>query len=262
MPVVCDVAFRGAPRLLSAEGVQSLVGRFAVDPIGRHGDQEKPYRAGELVVDGEVMRWRLVWSACGSDPHWSIEDVLGSRLAESGPVPGFGDLRIAEVLRREVSFEELAAAGPVVSAGLWFRSPTVFRRGGRPGQTTVRRRSWPVLDPVLVVESVARGWNRWAPAGLALDRELVSGLLDEVFLRSSRCWTRRVGELGSAGEPAAVNGSVVDRQVGFVGEAVFGVSGRASVPVRRAFAMVMGFAGVFGVGAQRAFGFGDVEVMG
>jgi hypothetical protein len=269
VPVVVDVELSGLGGV-SAAGVRSLLSRFVVDPVDRHADQEKSYRAGEVVASGPRARWRVAWAAPEEATGWDFSDVVGSRLG--GPQLVFDGVRVERVSRRDVSFQELAGGAVTaprtthrsdrrtarVVVGMAFRSPTVFRRGPRAGRVDGVRRWWPVMDPVMVFDSVARGWARWAPEGFGLERGVVEEVLDRVVVRQPRLRTRRVGNDAGRGRSGAA--AVVDAQVGFVGDAMFELAGHVSEDVQAGFMALSRFAGVHGIGAQRCYGFGDVEV--
>ena len=122
----------------------------------------------------------------------------------------------------------------------------------------ITRRWWPVLDPVLELESVARGWTRWAPPELAIPRDLVDDVLDRVSLRAAQLKTRHVGTVPAAEARKRAGTGVIDAQVGFVGTAVLELAGPAPEATLAAFTTLCRFAAVHGVGAQRCYGFGDV----
>lgn len=91
---------------------------------------------------------------------------------------------------------ELLTGRPVRQVELRLMSPMFFARKGR---------DLPLPDPVLVVRSLATRWNIHAPTGLALPAEVVSALLDCVYLA------------GMAGETRRTQVSRAMWQTGFVG---------------------------------------------
>ncbi|MEV5719998.1 CRISPR system precrRNA processing endoribonuclease RAMP protein Cas6 [Amycolatopsis mediterranei] len=259
MPVLFEVELTGTT-MVPATGVRTLLSRFATDPEGKHSEQDKPYRAGEVVPGAATSQWRLGWSAPDSVPGWQPEDVFGARL--DAPAHVHDKVRVVRIRRRAVSFGELVAGPPWPGAArMEFRSPTLFRRGAPPGRPSAARRWWPVLDPVLVLESVARGWARWAPAELVIPRDIVDDVLDRVVVRQAQLRTRHVGDVAAADAPPRARTGVIDSQVGFVGTAVLDLAGPVPATTRAVFTTLCRFADVHGVGAQRCYGFGDVGVV-
>jgi len=195
---------------------------------GSHAAQRKPFSASPLVGESGVARWRL---------GWLPEDTL----AVEPSVVRFGALA-CPVLRcdvRAVSFASLAGGPPAWSAELDILSPLYFSRNGR---------DHPLPDPVLIIQSALARWNAFAPAGLSVPPDVERELASTVWLAAFD------GRTESAPVTATVH------QTGFVGSIRLALTRSAGPAVAGAFAALMSFADIAGVGAQTTHGFGTTHL--
>ena len=268
MPVVVDAVVMGELPDRRPVTVRRLLGGVVHDPDASHGDQDKPYRAGELCGDGPGrFMWRLGWCRQVGSPEsaWPDEPPWHG-LKEGVRIGARRDVVVRELGRREATFGDLSREPARREATMLFQTPTVFRRSARPRSRFQVRRMWPLPDPVMVFDSVARAWNSSAPAGLMLDEQLTADVLDHVELVDFDGIARPIGQ----GAPATVSrigiaaeGNRMRRAweaSGFVGRVRFGVARGAPELVVRVFTALLLFAPFCGVGALRTYGFGSVEV--
>lgn len=195
---------------------------------GRHDAQRKPFSAGPMAGTAGLARWRLGWLADGA-PRLTEEPV------RFGPVA-------CPVVRCDVQdlpFAALAAGEPAWSAELDVISPLYFSRNGR---------DHPLPDPVLMLRSAADRWNAFAPAGLAVSDAILRDVLATVHLAAME------------GRTESVPVTVTMHQTGYVGTVRLALT-RAAVPgVAGAFAALMRFADIAGLGAQTTHGFGATRL--
>lgn len=196
-----------------------------------HTAQHKPFSVGPLF-EGSAgrARWRLGWLATTDPPPIPATVALGPARCEVQPT------RPASV-----TFAELLTTPPVRQVELHFVSPTFFARKGR---------DLPLPDPVLVMRSLASRWDAHAPHELALPAEVLSALLDSVYVNEMACETRR----------AQVSGTMW--QTGFVGAARLALTKAGDHVTAQVFTALARFAEFAGVGAQTTHGFGAVRLAG
>jgi len=195
---------------------------------GDHDAQRKPFSVGPLVGENGVARWRLGWL-----PD-DVPDVEPS-------VVRFGALA-CPVLRcdvRTVSFAELASGPPAWSAELDVLSLLYFARNGR---------DHPLPDPVLIVQSALARWNVFAPAELSVPSDVERELVSTVWLAAFD------GRTESAPVTATMH------QTGFVGSVRLALTRAAGPVTAGAFAALIRFAEIAGIGAQTTHGFGAIHL--
>lgn len=196
-----------------------------------HTAQHKPFSVGPLV--GERVgraRWRLGWLAAAEPPPVPRTVTLGPARCDvraTRPVP--------------VTFAELLASPPQRRVELHFVSPTFFARHGR---------DLPLPDPVLIMRSLATRWDAHAPSELTLPADVLSALLDSVYLEEM------------AGETQRAQVSRTMWQTGFVGAVRLALTKTGGEVVAQAFTALTRFAECAGVGAQTTHGFGAVHLVG
>ena len=195
-----------------------------------HRAQRKPFSAGPLLGGSGLARWRLGWLA---------EPV--PRL--SPDVVRFGPLS-CPVVRcdvRDLPYAGLAAGPPAWSAELNVISPLYFSRNGR---------DHPLPDPVLILRSACDRWNAFAPDAVAVPDVVSRELLATVRLASMDGRT--------VSTPVTAN----MQQTGFVGSVRLALGRDAGQDVAGAFAALMRFTDIAGIGAQTTHGFGAVRLLG
>jgi CRISPR-associated endoribonuclease Cas6 len=194
-----------------------------------HTAQHKPFSVGPLFEAGAGRaRWRLGWLAATEPPQLPEAVALGpARCAVQPARPA------------SVTFAELLTRPPVRHVELQFVSPTFFARKGR---------DLPLPEPVLVMRSLAARWDAHAPPELALPAEVLSALLDSVYLDEM------------AGETRRAQVSRTMWQTGFVGAARLALTRAGDDVTARVFAALTCFAEFAGVGAQTTHGFGAVRL--
>ncbi|HSV64358.1 MAG TPA: CRISPR system precrRNA processing endoribonuclease RAMP protein Cas6 [Mycobacteriales bacterium] len=194
----------------------------------RHRDQRKPFSTGPLSGDGNTAAWRLGWLA--DEPvELDVNEVA------------FGPL-VCPVLRCDVEqilYAELAAGPPAWTADVDVISPLYFSRNGR---------DHPLPDPVLMLRSAVERWNAFAPAALQVADDIAQALLGGVWLASM------------SGATATTPVTATMHQTGFVGQARLALGRHAPPQVPEAFAALMRFADIAGLGAQTTHGFGAVRL--
>ncbi|MGH3942477.1 MAG: CRISPR system precrRNA processing endoribonuclease RAMP protein Cas6 [Pseudonocardiaceae bacterium] len=198
-------------------------------PDADHTAQRKPFTLGAPVAEEGTVTWRLGWLPDLALPAaWPPQQL---RL-------GGSTCQVLDAEAHHQPFAALAASRPVARAFVRFLTPTYFSRNGR---------DVPLPDPVLVMRSLTQRWNAFAPTGLALDEPLSKALLSAVLLTDTDVHTARVQIAHDAW------------QTGFVGDADLALTHTASPGVRAAFAALLRFATVAGVGARTTYGFGEVS---
>jgi CRISPR-associated endoribonuclease Cas6 len=196
-----------------------------------HTARHKPFSVGPLIeASPGRTRWRVGW--------------LGS--AEPPPIPetialGPAHCPVRPTRPEQTSFAQLLAGRPARHAELRFISPTFFARKGR---------DLPLPDPVLIMRSLAARWDAHAPAELALPAEVLTALLDSVYLADAVIETRH----------AQVSRTMW--QTGFVGTAQLSLTKTADAATSQVFTALTRFAEFAGVGAQTTHGFGAVRLAG
>ena len=194
---------------------------------GQHTAQDKPFTAAV----GRAQRasvLRLTWLSDAQQP--GLTQVPTVRL-------GATTARVADLLVTSVTYETLHATAATRTAALSFRSPLMFRRDGRVV---------PLPDPVLIVQSLGRRWNQFAPSHVALPPEVLTELRQQIHLR------RFEGRTETA---LHVHGTAA---TGFVGDAVLGLPATASGSVAHALSVLGAAAPFLGCGASTTRGFGLV----
>lgn len=194
-----------------------------------HAAQRKPFAVGAPLVEEGTATWRLGWL-----PDTALPDPWPPSHVHFGE----SDCRVVDARVRHCSFAALAASRPMVRRVVHFRTPTYFSRNGR---------DVPLPDPVLVLRSLVQRWNTFAPASLAIADDLSRTVLNAVLLSGASVHTVRV----QVGRSAL--------QTGFVGDAELGITRTAAPGVSTAFAALLRFASIAGVGAQTTYGFGEVS---
>jgi len=196
---------------------------------GGHCAQRKPFSVGPLLGGGSgAARWRLGWLA---DPV----PRLSPEVVRFGPHP----CAVADCQTREVPFASLAAGPPAWSAELDVISPLYFSRNGR---------DHPLPDPVLMLRSTLDRWNAFAPAPLAVPEPVRRELLATVWLAAMD------------GRTVSTAVTATMQQTGFVGTARLALTRAAGRVAATAFAALMRFADIAGIGAQTTHGFGAVRL--
>lgn len=194
-----------------------------------HTAQHKPFSVGPLIEAGPGQtQWRVGWLGSAELPPIPETVALG---------PARCAIRTTRPQRR--SFAELLAGTPVRQVELRFISPTFFARKGR---------DLPLPDPVLITHSLATRWDAHAPPELALPAEVLTALLDTVYLADAAIDTRR----------AQVSQTMW--QTGFVGAAQLALTKAADAATTHVFTALTRFAEFAGVGAQTTHGFGAVRL--
>jgi len=196
---------------------------------GGHHAQRKPFSAGPLIGEAGVARWRLGWLA-------DRAPRLSPATVQFGPQP-------CPVLRcdtRDLPFAELASGPPAWSAELDVISPLYFSRNGR---------DHPLPDPVLILRTTCDRWDAFAPALLAVPDEVTRELLATVRLASMD------------GRTVSTPVTVTMHQTGFVGSVRLALGRDAGQPAASAFAALMRFADIAGIGAQTTHGFGAARLL-
>ncbi|MEU4376717.1 CRISPR system precrRNA processing endoribonuclease RAMP protein Cas6 [Pseudonocardia alni] len=227
MPATVDIRLAAGDRDLDVTPVRLHGAGCAL--FGHPAPGAAPgFSTGPLVDHGDVVWWRLGW--------------LGAARC---PTPT-GSVRIGPATRRivgadvaEWSFAQLAAGPPARAAEVDVLSPLYFSRSGR---------DHPLPDPVLVVGSLARRWNQWCPVESSLTEDELRALTSSVHLTDLDGRTRT-----SPVRPG-------QDQTGFVGRVRFAVPRAAGATTAAAFAALLRFAEIAGVGAQTGHGFGAVRV--
>ncbi|MGH3621760.1 MAG: CRISPR system precrRNA processing endoribonuclease RAMP protein Cas6 [Sciscionella sp.] len=201
-------------------------------PLADHGAADKPFSVGP--VRGSEARpgtasWRLGWLTSQPAPPCPRRVAFGPA---AWPVLGRDEAT--------VSYAELCAGPAAHAADLDVVSPLYFSRNGR---------DMPMPDPVLVLTSLLRRWNHHAPAALRVEQELRDRLLAAVFLDAFDGRTMRTAV------------TYTQQQSGFVGTIRLALLRTAGHDVETAFAALMRFAVLAGIGAQTTHGFGAVNLM-
>ncbi len=195
-----------------------------------HTAQHKPFSVGPLIeASTGRTRWRVGWLAVTAPPPIPEAVALGPARCPVRPTHP-----------QQASFAELLTSPPVRHAELQFVSPTFFARKGR---------DLPLPDPVLIMRSLAARWDAHAPPELALPAEVLSTLLNSVYLAEVAIESRR----------AQV--SVTMWQTGFVGAARLAVTKAGDDVTAQVFTALTRFAEFAGVGAQTTHGFGAVRLV-
>ncbi|HEU0127289.1 MAG TPA: CRISPR system precrRNA processing endoribonuclease RAMP protein Cas6 [Pseudonocardiaceae bacterium] len=206
--------------------VHAAACRLLEPPDADHTAQRKPFAVGAPVAEQGMASWQLGWLPDPAPPaSWPPRELkLGGSAC-----------RVLDAGARHQPFAALAASRPLTRGLLRFLTPTYFSRNGR---------DVPLPDPVLVLQSLVQRWNVFAPAALALDEALSKALLSAVVLTDHDTHTECVhvgGELW---------------QTGFVGDAELTLTRSPAPEVQAAFAALLRFASVAGIGAQTTYGFG------
>lgn len=196
-----------------------------------HTAQHKPFLVGPLFSGSAGRaRWRLGWLAAAEPPPVPTTVALGPARCE------------VQVTRpTSVTFAELLASPPRRHVELHFVSPTFFARNGQ---------DLLLPDPVLIMRSLATRWDAHAPSALALPTEVLSALLDSVYL----------DEMDSETQRAQVSRTMW--QTGFVSAVRLALTKAGSEVTAQAFTALTRFAECAGVGAQTTHGFGAVRLVG
>ncbi len=194
-----------------------------------HAAQHKPFSVGPLIEENAGRtRWRVGWLGSAEPPPIPETIALGPARCSVRPArPTF------------ISFAELLAVPPVRHVELQFVSPTFFARKGR---------DLPLPDPVLIMRSLATRWDAHAPSELALPAEVLTALLDSVYLDDAAIETRR----------AQVSRTMW--QIGFVGAAHLALTKAGDAVTAQVFTALTRFAEFAGVGAQTTHGFGAARL--
>lgn len=194
---------------------------------GLHTAQDKPFTAAVgQAQHASVLR--LTWLSDGGAP--AMAQVPSVRLGRT-------TARVSDLHVTSVTYEELHASPATRAVALSFRSPLMFRRDGRVV---------PLPDPVLIVQSLSRRWNRFAPPHVALPPEVLAELRQQIHLR------RFEGRTETA---LHVHGTAA---TGFVGEAVLGLPANTSESAACALSTLSTAAPFLGCGASTTRGFGLV----
>lgn len=194
---------------------------------GQHTAQDKPFTAAVGRAQRATVL-RLTWLSDGARPR--LTQVSSVRL-------GATTARVADLHVTTVTYEALHATPTTRTAALSFRSPLMFRRDGRVV---------PLPDPALIVQSLGRRWNQFAPAHVVVPTEVLAALRQQVHLR------RFVGGTETA---LHVHGTAA---TGFVGDAVLGLPATASESAAHALSVLGAAAPFLGCGASTTRGFGLV----
>lgn len=196
-----------------------------------HTAAHKPFSVGPLIEAGTgCTQWRVGWLAATEPP----------------PIPqivAFGENRcvVRPTQPRHASFAELLSGPALRHVELQFLSPTFFARKGR---------DLPLPDPVLMMRSLATRWDVHAPPELVLPADVLTRLLDSVYLQDVAIESRH----------AKV--SVTMWQTGFIGAAQLGLTRAGNNVTAQVFTALVRFAEFAGVGAQTTHGFGAVRIAG
>ncbi|MHA3948939.1 CRISPR system precrRNA processing endoribonuclease RAMP protein Cas6 [Cellulomonas bogoriensis] len=195
MPLTLDLLLpapaveHGTPARLHAVACSLLEGE------GGHRTQVKPWTAWPLRdADATGVAWRLTWLADGHVPPAMLEPPLQLRL---GPA----DLRVHRAELAAVEYEEVAQAPPAGGAGFHLVTPTYFNREG----TDV------VLpEPTLLLGSLLRRWNLFAPAPLRFGPEDRGALLEHARVSQFDLRTVRTSTVRGVPRRGAVGSVEVD----------------------------------------------------
>jgi CRISPR-associated endoribonuclease Cas6 len=185
---------------------------------GKHDAQCKPFSTGPLVANAGLARWRLGWLA--SNPP-----RLSPQIIRFGPQP----CRVVGCDIEDVPFGSLAGSEPAWSADLEIVSPLYFSRNGR---------DHPLPDPVLMLRSALDRWNAFAPQPFQIADKFVRDLFGTVWLASMD------------GQTVSTPVSATIYQTGYLGTARLALTRAADAPVASAFAALMRYADIAGLGAQ------------
>lgn len=145
-------------------------------------------------------------------------------------------LQILRRHERAVPYAALAAAPASSRVVLRFHTATYFSRNGR---------DFPLPDPILVFQSLARRWNAHCPEPLRIEAELTDRLLSELVVSAAQV------------ETTAHAAAHRQERVGFVGQVEFALL-RGTGDTRATLAALAASAPYLGVGAQTTRGFGVV----
>ncbi|MGH3801349.1 MAG: CRISPR system precrRNA processing endoribonuclease RAMP protein Cas6 [Pseudonocardiaceae bacterium] len=230
MPAVLELELSvPADTLVSPARLHGAACTMLEGPSVVHTAQHKPFSVGPLIeASPGRTRWRVGWLGSAEPPP--IPETVALGLARC-PV------RTARPQRK--SFAELLAGPPVRHVELRFVSPTFFARKGR---------DLPLPDPVLIMRSLATRWDAHAPPELVLPAEVLTALLDSVYLADVAVETRR----------AQVSHAMW--QTGFVGAARLALTKAGDAAATQVFTALTRFAEFAGVGAQTTHGFGAVRL--
>jgi CRISPR-associated endoribonuclease Cas6 len=195
---------------------------------GEHDAQRKPFSTGPLVRTERAARWRLGWLA-------NTAVRLSPRTVRFGPQ----SCRVVGCHIQDVPFASLAGTEPAWSAELEVVSPLYFARNGR---------DHPLPDPVLMLRCALQRWNVFAPAPFQISETVARELLGVVWLAAMD------------GHTVSVPVSATMHQTGYLGTVRLALGRAADVAVAGAFAALMRYAGLAGLGAQTTHGFGAVHL--
>lgn len=230
MPAVLDLELAvPAGTLVYPARLHGAACAMLEDADAAHTAQHKPFSVGPLIeASTGRTRWRVGWLGSAEPPPIPETIALGP-----APCP------VRPARPQRTSFAQLLAGKSVRHAELQFVSPTFFARKGR---------DLPLPDPVLIMRSLATSWDAHAPPELALPAEVLTALLDTVYLADAAIDTRR----------AQVSHTMW--QTGFVGEAQLALTKAADAATTQVFTALTRFAEFAGVGAQTTHGFGAVRL--
>jgi CRISPR-associated endoribonuclease Cas6 len=201
-----------------------------VEPLwdGGHNAQRKPFSTGPLVTHSGVARWRLGWLP-------STPPRLSPQIVRFGPQP----CRVVSCDVHDVPFGSLAGGQPAWSADLEILSPLYFSRNGR---------DHPLPDPVLMLRSALERWNAFTPDPFQISELAAGDLLGAVRLASMD------------GQTVSTPVSATMHQTGYVGTVRLALTRAAGASVAGAFAALLRFADLAGLGAQTTHGFGAIRL--
>jgi CRISPR-associated endoribonuclease Cas6 len=246
VPTVTEVTLLAEPSLRPTPHQLHGLACTLLEGVGAdHNGQDKPWTVWPLRAAGPTtsdpaapllsapsvpLVLRLTWLPDDQPPPVSglLPDQvrLGSRFAT-----------VASSNTIQTTFGQLADVPPARRAEMVFHRPTYFSRSGR---------NLPLPDPVLVVASLARRWNRFCPQELAIPDADVGVLRRTVMLADVAGHSERVDR-----DPTAIRS-------GFVGEATLTLPRSCPTSAARWFAALCSAAEFCGVGAGTTSGFGVV----
>ncbi|MFF6815164.1 CRISPR system precrRNA processing endoribonuclease RAMP protein Cas6 [Streptomyces sp. NPDC012403] len=200
---------------------------------GDHHAQTKPYSVAPLKDLGNGRAsLHIGWLIDTTRPR--LDQRIGERI-RFGPQ----SFRITGAHEDLVPYAALRHLPPARRALLTFCSPTYFARAGR---------WYPMPDPTLLYNGLARRWNTYAPTGLNVPDTTLDLLLNTVSIAFVDI---RSGTLRLAPDRG--------KRVTFTGQAEYVLTNPYQADAAPLFTTLSIYANLAGVGAQTTHGLGAVE---